>query len=285
MRSLRALVLPALAAVAVAGCGGSSGGPKQPSPHARVAHAADVSSSEPGFKASMSLSADLGSSGQASANGSGSFSATDKSGSMSATLSLPGSAAALGQIETQLITSGDDVYIKLPSTLATVTGKQWLRLNVEQIGKTASVPGLGSVAKYAAMLSDPSQYFGYLNAISKAGIQDLGKQTIHGVETTHYRAQLDLNKLTGAVPAADRAATAQIVPALQQQTHVSQIPIDVWIDSTDHVRRIALSESSKSSQNVSFSLTTDFSDYGPQQVPAPPPGSETLKISSLAHVL
>lgn len=234
----------------------------------------------------MSLSADLGSSGHASASGTGRFSATDNTGTMSATLSLPGAAASLGQIQTQLIADGHDLYIKLPSTLATVTGKQWIAINLEQSGRAASLPGLGSVAKYAAMLSNPGQYLTYLNAVSSTGIQDLGKETINGVETTHYRAQLDLNKVADVVPAADRAATEQIVAALQQHTHISQIPVDVWIDSNDHVRRIALGQSAgKSSQGVSFALTSDFTDYGPQQVPPPPPASETLNISSLAHLL
>jgi hypothetical protein len=253
-----------------------------------------VSAAEPGYRMTLAMDETLGSSGKLTATGSGSFSTANRAGTMSLDMTIPGSAAALGTIAMEVVIKGDNFYMKLPSTLGGLLpeGKAWMVLNLEQLGSAASLPGLGSLVKSEGSLSDPGQYLSYLEATSANGVKDLGTEAVDGVQTTHYRAELDLARLPDVVPAADRASTSQLVAGLEQRTHISESPIDTWIDSSDRVRRIELDYSMRipvktgaAPQPVSLSLTEDFTSYGPQPVPAAPPAEETMNLSSLLHGL
>jgi hypothetical protein len=226
------------------------------------------------------------------ATGSGSFSTTDKSGTLALNMTVPGTGAALGPLALQLIIKGQSFYMKLPSSLSSIIpgGKQWMAINLSQLGKVSNLPGLGSLVQSEGSMSDPGQYLSYLRATSASGIKDVGSATIDGVKTTHYQAELDLNRLPAVVPAADRAATVQLVAKLKKTTHVSYSPIDAWIDSDNRVRRIALNyamtvpvQTGQAAQRVTLNLTEDFMDYGPQPVPAAPPAGQTEQLTSLLH--
>ena len=221
-----AVLVPVLAAVAIGGCGsaGSSGGSSHASAEATIARAASVSSAEPGYRMTLALTENLGSQGQLTASGSGSFSTASKSGSLSLKMKLPGTTmSALGSLAVQMIITNGSYYMKLPSSLSTLIpgGKQWMTINIDQLGKASSMPGLGSLVESEGSISDPGQYLSYLRATSASGLEDLGSATVDGVSTTHYAADLDLNRLPAVVPAADRAATDQLVAKLKRATHVT----------------------------------------------------------------
>jgi hypothetical protein len=296
MRSATAAVAPLVAALVIAGCGssGSSTGSKHASAGATIARAAFVSSGEPGYQMKLAMTENLGTAGQMTATGTGSFSTTDKSGTMSLNMTVPGTGAALGPLAMQLVIKGQNFYMKLPPSLSSIVpgGKQWMALNLGQLGKASNLPGLGSLVQSEGSMSNPGQYISYLRAASATGVKNLGTETVDGVKTTHYRADLDLNRLAAVVPAADRAATEQLVAKLKTTTHVSYSPIDAWIDSDNRVRRIALTyamtvpvETGQAAQRVTLNLTEDFTSYGPQPVPAAPPAGQTEQLTSLLHAL
>ncbi len=296
MRPVTALTVPVIAALVVAGCGGSSGSPKSASssksPRVSLARAADVSAAESGYTMTMSMHESLGSEGNLTASGSGSFSTAQKSGTMTLEMKVPSTSLPLGNLQMKMILRGENFYMKLPSSLSSLMpgGKAWMALNFGELGKAASLPGLGSLINSEGSLSDPGQYLNYLKATSASGIQNLGTETIDGVQTTHFRAELDLAHLASAVPASERAAAAQLAAQLEKRAHLGTAPIDAWIDSSNRVRRIALNESmtitvSGKSQPVTLALTEDFTSYGPQPVPSPPPADQTIDLTTLLHGL
>lgn len=289
---------PVIAALLLAACGGSSSAASKQesaagepeSAAATIARAADVSSAEAGYRMSIAMTEALGSSGTLTATGAGSFSASPRAGSMSLDMTIPGAGAALGALNMQMVFKGDTFFMKLPSTLTSLIpgGKQWLMFTLSQIGSAGHIPGFGALVKSEGSLSDPGQYLSYLRATSRRGIQDLGPATINGVKTTRYRAQLDLAKLASTVPAADRSAAGQLANELEQNEHVSETPIDAWIDASHRVRRIELSYSLRipvktggAPEHVSLALTENFTSYGPQPVPAAPAADQTTDLSSL----
>jgi hypothetical protein len=240
----------------------------------------------------LAMTENLGTAGHMTAAGSGSFSTTNKSGTLSLNMTVPGTGAALGPLAMQLIIKGQNFYMKLPTSLSSIIpgGKQWMAINLGQLGKAGNLPGLGSLVQSEGSLSDPGQYLSYLRAASATGVKNLGTEMVDGVKTTHYRAELDLNRLPDVVPAADRSATEQLVAKLQKTAHVGDSPIDTWIDSDNRVRRVALSyamtvpvETGKAAQRVSLNLIEDFTNYGPQPVPAAPPAGQTEQLTSLLH--
>ena len=109
-------------------------------------------------------------------------------------------------------------------------------------------------------------------------------QRVDGVQTTHYRAELSLEHLVGAVPSVDRGAVQQALSTIEQATGTDEIPVDVWIDAQHLVRRIEMSMdlSASTGQTMSETVKVDLSDYGPQHQPAIPPAGEVQDLSGLA---
>jgi hypothetical protein len=277
-------------AMLVGACGGSSSPPKQhvaTVPASTLARAAYVSAGQSGYKAVIRMHETVGAT-HISMVGAGSFTPADHAGSMSMQMTLPGAAgAALGNnLNIDAVFEGGIFYMKMPSVIAGQIpgGKAWLKFNLGALGRLAGVAGLSSLTNESSTLDDPGQYLDYLRAAS-GKVKDLGQANVDGAPTTHYHAELDLNKLADAVPASSRAGVQQLVAQLKQRFSAGSMPVDAWIDSSHRIRRIAMTYSLQvpNAGQTKVSIATDFSDYGPQPKPAIPPASQTANLLSLLH--
>jgi hypothetical protein len=280
-----ALVL-ALGAIP-AGCGSSSSASHGKAAPAKatvadLTRAADVSARVAGFKTVMAVQETIPGAG-ISMTGSGSFQAGDV-GSMALNMRVPAAASAgLSSLQLQFVLDRTTMYLELPATLASKLpgAKPWIEIDLAQVGKAAGVPGLSSLMNSDSQLSDPGQYFKYLRAVSSDSLEDLGTATIDGVQTTHYHAVIEPSKLPAVVPAAQRSAVEKAV-ATMSKTMPAGVPIDVWIDSRNLVRRIVVSEAlTVSGQAATIDVQEDFPQYGPQPAPVIPPASEVTNLSTL----
>ena len=273
----------ALGAVAllVAGCGSSSG---SQNPGKAIQRAAYVSSSAAGYKVSLHLTeGDAALGGSITGGGSGSFNLPKRAGSMTLALNLPGSLASAGTLHVQEILLGQDIYVKLPAQIAShLPGhRPWLEINLAQVGKAAGIQNLTSLFGGSGS-TNPGQFLDYLRATSSGGVTRVGSATVDGVQTTEYRAKIDLLKAPAAAPAAQRTALRQAVSSLEKLTGLRTIPVDVWVDSANLVRRITMSYSvNASGQSVHTQMQLDFLAYGSQPVPAAPPASQVTNASSM----
>jgi hypothetical protein len=282
--------LLAAAVAAVSGCGASRtiGNTIDP-----VAQAATESTSAPGYRMTLSMSF---SSPQLPApitgTGSGSVQTRSHVGQMSMSMSL-GSLANNPQVQQALGGSAlriDEVidhltiYMKLPAALSSKLpgAKPWLKLDVAKAGSALGMPGLSALANNPAG-SDPSQMLGYLRA-SSGQLQNLGSASVSGIQTTHYRASIDLDKVAARFAPNQRQAIQQTINTLKNLTGRSSMPIDVWIDQHHLVRRMqfAFSENAPSVGAIHISMQIGITDYGPQPAPAIPPPSQVTDLTSLA---
>jgi hypothetical protein len=119
--------------------------------------------------------------------------------------------------------------------------------------------------------NDPSKMLEYLRATSE--IDERGTEPVRGVETTHYEARIQLDKVADKVsPDAARA--------LEQMTRgagIEEVPLQVWVDRDSLVRRITMNWRPKGG---SFLMKTELFDFGDVQIDAPAP-SETTPLSKL----
>lgn len=290
---LAARMLATVGAVAmlVAACGGSSGSSSThvaTVPVSTLTRAAYVSSAQTGYKAVMQLHETVGTT-QISMVGAGAFTPANHAGSMSMQMTLPGAAgAALGnKLNIDAVFEGGSFYMKMPAVIAGQIpgGKPWLKFNLGALGRVAGISGLSALTNESSTLDDPGQYLDYLRAAS-GNVKDLGHTTLNGVNTTHYHAQIDLNKLADAVPASSRAGVQQLITELEQRFSGGNMPVDAWIDSSNRIRRLAMTYSLQvpnTQQTSKVAMVMDFTDYGPQPKPAIPPASQTTNLLSLLH--
>ena len=289
-RPVRRSLTGALLALVCAGslllataCGSSSSSSGDP-----VAKAALASASAPGYKMNLTMSfSSPGLASGLSATGNGSFDVKDHAGSFNLALNLgnsPQVVQALGSstLQIQEIIDGLTIYVKLPSSIAQKLpgAKPWLKVDLAKLASSSGIPGLSSLGSNPAS-SDPSQLLQYLKAVS-GSITKVGTEQVNGVQTTHYRATIDLDRVPNALPASSRASGRQAIQALEKSSGTHQLPVDAWIDSQNLVRRMQLSFSSTSSgQRVTALTTIDIPEYGPHSAPAIPPADPVTDAGAL----
>lgn len=279
-------------ALVVAGCGSSSSSSSSSSGGGgsgdAVAVAAAASTTAPGYQMKMAMT--ISSSALPSpitATGTGAFNVQDRSGSFNLTMNLgnePQVTQALGSstLDLQEIIKAPVVYVKLPAALASKIpgGKPWLKVDVSKAASSSGVPGLSSLAGSPGS-NDPSQLLQYLRAVS-GSISNQGSEQVGGVQTTHYRATISLDKVPDALPAAQRKAARQGIAALESVTHLHALPVDVWVDGHHLVRRMQMTfTSSAQGQNINTAITIEIPEYGPQPSPTLPPSDQVGDAGAL----
>ena len=286
-RRTAAAVLAAIGAAAItAGCGSSSSGGTKLSAAATLKRAAYVSTAASGFKTSMSMRMSVNGTGSVqnvALTANGSVSPGTRTGEMTMSMKLPASAGGQN-LDLQIVMDRNTLYMKLPASLTSKIpgGKPWLSMNLKQIGQASGIPGYGSLFSNSSSFSNPSQYLNFLRATADGSVKNLGQETVNGVQTTHYEADVDLAKLASSVPAAQKQAVQQLMSTLQDKGVNTQMPIDAWIDGSHHIRRLHIKYNvSLNGQSVTTDLTENLSDYGPQPAPPVPSADQTTNLTSM----
>jgi hypothetical protein len=173
------------------------------------------------------------------------------------TLNLPASAGiGSGTIEERVI--GQNFYIKLPAAaLGATGGKPWVQFNASELG-ASSTTGLNFTGE------DPTQLLATLRGVSDS-ITKVGTTQVRGVDTTHYRAQVDLAKAVQA-SGADASKLQEFTKTLGSNT----IPEDVYLDKDGLPRRFSVTVSpvipstsaGASASTATFTVTVDLYDFG-----------------------
>jgi hypothetical protein len=274
-----AVALSAIAAaLLVAACGGSSSSGKADG--ASTVRAAYVSSTAPGYQIAIKVTG-TAAGHPIDVTGTGTFAEAAHAYQLTMHINRP----ALGgeNPEVNVLVLGQHFYVRLPASLAGQIpgGKAWLGLNLADLGKRARMRGLSSLAANPG--ENPAHFLRSLRAASATGVQSLGHQTIDGVSTTGSRATVDLSKVADTLPASERPIAASAIASIEKLTGLRYLPIEAWVDTSNHLRRIDLSEAGHvAGQPFSENVRLDFVKYGPEPVPAAPPADEVTDIMSLA---
>jgi hypothetical protein len=233
-----------------------------------VAAAAEATSNAPGvriaFSGSAQGSAALTMSGKAVLNGE-----TDRASIvMNATGSTVAGTQGFGFDE---IIADGDIYFRSPELGQVFGGTgQWLLMRSEVFGDLLQ----GDTG--AGFSGSPTQQ---LDALKDASDQvtEVGSERVNGVETTHYRAVLDLDKVIDELKSRLSGDFTDVLE--QSMSDVSSSTVDVWIDSDGLMRR----ETSTSTTGAlgTFTMTMDFSHYGIHPDIAVPPASEVQDVTPL----
>jgi hypothetical protein len=159
-------------------------------------------------------------------------------------------------------------YLKIPGGAGGPLphGKTWIAVDSGGPGG----PGSSLFGPFGGG-TDPADLLSSLTAIS-SGVTDLGTTTIRGVQVTGYRVNIDPVKAAARVPRWERASFLEFAQSLG----AGAIPVDVWVDRQNLVRRVELSLHLPGGMGAPASSrvvqATDFYDFGvPVQVSAPPP--------------
>ncbi len=295
MRLRVGVVLAAAAAIAAAGCGGGGGSSTSSTSSTststttsgasrdakRVLAAApgkvkDANSSKVSFTiavASDKLANEI------TIPGSGEFDYAGKEGRL--TMDYGDVLSAAGQSgngELQVLTKGTVYYLKWP-LFSTAVGAStpWVSFDISKLDQ---ITGFDTSSLRQVNQGDPSQTLVYLRAAGT--VEDQGTEDVDGVSTTKYHAVVDLDKVPGLAPAAQRAAVRASINSMKEQYGITELPMDVWIDGDGLPRKIFYEITTEvQGQNLKSSMTMNLSDYGVDVKVQPPPSSQVTDLASI----
>ena len=295
MRLRVGVVLAAAAAIAASGCGGGGGGSSTSSSTMTSSSATSGASRDakrvlaaaPGkvkdansSKVSFSIAVDSDKlANQITIPGSGEFDYAGKEGRLTldygAVLSVAGQS---GNGEMEVLTKGNTYYLKWP-LFSTAVGAStpWVSFDISKLDQ---ITGFDTSSLRQVNQGDPSQTLVYLRAAGT--VEDHGTEDVAGVSTTKYHAVIDLDKVPGLAPAAQRASVRASIDSMKEQYGISELPMDVWIDADGLPRKLFYEISAKvQGQNVKSSMTMNLSDYGVDVNVQAPPSSQVTDLASI----
>jgi hypothetical protein len=196
------------------------------------------------------------------------------------------SGGALGDGKMEFVFDGLVYYMKFPAGADELgpLGDKWLKIDLAKAGKVAGVD-LGALQQAN---QNPAQLMQFLRGASD-DIEEIGREDVRGVETTRYRATLDLDE--AAEQGADigefsdemREQLRAEIERMKAQTGLETLPVDVWIDDENLLRRMRMELSFPvEGEQVDMDMTMDFFDFGVDVRVAPPPDDQTVDITALA---
>ena len=176
----------------------------------------------------------------------------------------------------EAIQDGTQVYLSSPLLeQALPKGKTWVSGDLEKLGREQGID-LGQVGAFGQ--SDPREALEILRGVS-GDLEQVGRDSVHGVDTTHYRATLDPEKIAAEL---GKSSGGDLVGGLVdevKQAGLRDVPVDVWVDDDMLLRRLELKVSPAQGGGATFAMELD--DYGEPVDVTPPPADEVADVAQL----
>jgi len=258
MRILGAIAV--VIALAAAGCGNSKhAAPKTVSGDLIVA-AASKSVNAGSVEADFKLSG-----ASVSGSGSGVFNTgASRSGQLSMKINIQGAPVPIDSVIT-----GNVLYIRssvLTQQLGLSQDKQWVKLD---LGRLAQQRGI-DLSSLANASPTPASALSYLRGTNN--VQELGHEKVDGVDTTHYRVVVDLERAAKRSSPAVRRSLERVI----QTGGATTLPIGVWVDDKGYVRKVHYAQREAAGKSVD--ITMNLHDYGSPVTVKPPPADSIVDL-------
>jgi len=166
-----------------------------------------------------------------------------------------------GSITLNLVQEGQTLFLAVPAERRSKSrGKAWLSLDASSL----QPQGLSD--------TDPLANLQLLKA-PNSDVKKIGRETIDGVETVHYRATIAGQEVLNRIPS---------LKAMAGNTQLPNIPLDVWVDDGGHPRLV---QERFSASGATVAVNLSFSNFGNAPQIAVPAASEALPVASLEKAL
>jgi hypothetical protein len=122
------------------------------------------------------------------------------------------------------------------------------------------------------------QMLGFLKTTGQ--VTDLGTDTVRGAATRRYHALVDLHRYAATAAPSLRTGAKRYAELLQRVTGSASLPMDVWIDGRQQVRRVFMQLPVCTPEGkLTFSINLELYDFGPQPAVLAPPDAEVTDIT------
>jgi LppX_LprAFG lipoprotein len=245
--------LAALIVLAAAGCGGGDS-----------ASSDDIAGAATKTAKAGSLEAEFDLSGQGlNGNGSGVFNTgKSRSGQLSMKVNANGR-----QVPVDTIITGNVFYMRSPVFAQVLSGsKQWIKLDLVALAEQRGV----DLSSLLDASPTPANALAYLQGARD--VEKVGTNTVEGVKTTHYQVTVDLERAAARAKGSERQALRRVI----SQSKLKTLPLEVWIDGKDYIRRVSYQE--HAGQQQAAHVTMELHDFGAPVSIKPPPSESVIDL-------
>jgi hypothetical protein len=257
---MRRALLLLFAAALLAGCGGDTASLDP------IAQAADKTREAKSARFTLRAEIRDPTEGVLAFSGPGAF--TDRGQSMRMRMTVNATADTPKTVFEMLLV-GETYYMRSPLFgVLLPSGKRWVKFTDPN---GAVLSGLGQ--------NDPAQVLEFLRATGD--VDEVGTETIRGVETTHYKAEVEIEKVADRASPEQRPRVERLIDAIKS-AGIEKIPLEVWVGDDDLVRRMKMdwtfSNPDKPSERASIKFTMDLFDFGADVSVEAPPASHVADL-------
>jgi hypothetical protein len=178
----------------------------------------------------------------------------------------------------EVVADGLTMYMRSELFGAPLGGKDWIKIDIERAGSSMGLDlgGSGQLGQSA------SEQLRMLRAVS-GDVSEEGREEVAGTETTHYSATVDLRRYPDVVPEDQREEARRGIGRLIELTGQSEIPMDVWIDDDQRVRRMTWKQSMRQGPvEVKMDITAEYVRFGVPVDIDVPDGDDVFDATDLA---
>lgn len=173
---------------------------------------------------------------------------------------------------------GRTMYMKMPAMPQLGGGnaaKPWLKISLDELGRQSGL-NIDQLLQQSQQM-DPVQNTKMLTA--SKDVREVGKETVDGVETTHYTGTYRVEDAVAQLPADQQDA----IRKTYGQLGMDDMKFDLWVDDQQLPRKMAM----KSQQTASgvLSMTITYRDFGKPVNIAEPPASQVTDFSEMMRNL
>jgi hypothetical protein len=255
----RYLLASILTAIALSGCGAGTGAESS-----LLATAVTKTENAGGAEIAFAMRMEVpGLPGPIEMRGSGIQDAGNRRGQMTFDLSsfgsIPGMAALCGSgCDMQVVSDDLTMYMRSDLLAPVLGGKEWIKVDLKRVGSSIGLD-LGGSGQFG---QNPAEQLSMLRAVS-GDLREEGREQVAGTPTTRYRATVDLRRYADVVPEAQREATRRGIDRLIEISGESEIPMGVWIDNQNRVRRMTFDQTMKQGDvEVRMAMTIEYVRFG-----------------------
>lgn len=180
----------------------------------------------------------------------------------------------LGDAEQILL--GGNLYIKLPSGAGgdRTSGKPWIKMSLDEIGKESGISFDRLLQQSQQM--DPVQTTKQLTA--SKDVREVGKETVDGVETTHYTGSYRAEDAVAKLPPESR----ELYRRRMVQVGLETFSFDLWVDGEHLPRKLTLKAQMKDGV---MNTTIKYRDFGKPVQITEPPANQVTDYSEILNAL
>jgi hypothetical protein len=167
------------------------------------------------------------------------------------------------------------LYMSMPF-LATMLpdGRTWVKTDLDRL---AGVMGRDFGQLVGQSSQNPGDTLAMLRSVGD--VEKVGTDTVDGVETTHYRATIDLAKAIE-----QKGVSKATVQRLRESGAPAKLPVEVWVGKDEGLpRKLEMAYDAKTQGSpVSTRMTMSFSEWGSDVSVDAPPDDEVFDATELA---